>query len=149
MADFLLSKEESNEIIAQFKQFDKNGDGQISKDELAEGYEKVFGKSLTSQELDNIMNEIDKNRSGFIDYSGNSFNNFNCKEFVTAVINRDTLLTEERLEKAFKLFDKDSSGKISIAELKEIFGAKSKLTDQDWKTLIKDADENGDGEVTF
>lgn len=70
----------------------------------------------------------------------------NNSEFVTAVINKDTLLTEERLEKAFKLFDQDSSGKISINELKEIFG-KGKLTDQDWKTLIKDADENGDGEV--
>ena len=62
-----------------------------------------------------------------------------------AVINRDTLITEDRLEKAFKLFDKDSSGKISIGELKEIFG-KGKLTDQDWKTLIREADENGDGD---
>jgi Ca2+-binding EF-hand superfamily protein len=43
----------------------------------------------------------------------------------------------------------DGSGKISISEFKEIFGgAKSMLSEKDWKKLISEADENNDGEVT-
>jgi calcium-dependent protein kinase len=41
-----------------------------------------------------------------------------------ATINREKLLSKEKLEIAFKMFDKDGSGNISIVELKENFGGK-------------------------
>ena len=44
------------------------------------------------------------------------------------------------------MFDKDDSGSINLEELKEVFGA-SKIRDEDWKEIIKEVDENGDGEV--
>jgi len=37
------SNEEKIEIEKNFKQFDKNRDGFITKDELKEGYIKIFG----------------------------------------------------------------------------------------------------------
>jgi calcium-dependent protein kinase len=58
------------------------------------------------------MKTVDKNESGEIDYS----------EWVMATINRESLLSKQRLEMAFKMFDKDGSGSISIDEIKEIFG---------------------------
>jgi calcium-dependent protein kinase len=70
MTNFLLTKEEQDEMLEMFKQFDKNGDGQLSKQEIIEGYQKFFGKSLSVEEADEIMNELDKNKSGYIDYSG-------------------------------------------------------------------------------
>jgi calcium-dependent protein kinase len=54
------------------------------------------------------MELVDSDNSGFIDYS----------EFVIATINREKLLSKEKLETAFKMFDKDDSGSISIQELK-------------------------------
>lgn len=70
MTNYLLSKDEKAEMMEVFKSIDKNGDGQLSKEELLEGYEKAFGVAITAQEVDDIMNSIDKNKSGFLDYSG-------------------------------------------------------------------------------
>jgi Ca2+-binding EF-hand superfamily protein len=39
-----------------------------------------------------------------------------------ATINREKLLSKEKLETAFKMFDKDDNGSISVSELKENFG---------------------------
>ena len=41
---------------------------------------------------------------------------------------------------------KDGSGNISIQELKEVFQS-SNLEDRNWENIIKEIDENGDGEV--
>ncbi len=51
--------------------------------------------------------------NGYIDYS----------EFVSASIDRKKMLSKARLERIFKIFDKDGNGKISSQELKSVFGA--------------------------
>lgn len=43
-------------------------------------------------------------------------------EFLSAMIDSKKVLTEDKLEKAFKIFDKDGSGKLSLEEIKEVFG---------------------------
>lgn len=67
------------------------------------------------REVDNIMSSVDSNNSGFIDYSGilnaNAINII-LIEFVSASINRQQILSKERLEKAFRLFDKVSQNEI-------------------------------------
>jgi len=127
-------------MIELFKEIDKNGDGQLSKDELLEGYEKIFGTTVTAKEIDDIFDTLDKNKSGFLDYS----------EFVMAVVNKENMLSKDRLEKTFNIFDKDKSGAISIDELKEIFGGEDDIiNDEKWKEFIKEADENGDGEISL
>ena len=46
--------------------------------------------------VDNILRSVDANQSGSIDYS----------EWVMATISRQKLLSKQRLETAFKMFDK-------------------------------------------
>eukprot|EP00339_Tiarina_fusa_P012195 CAMPEP_0117028382 /NCGR_PEP_ID=MMETSP0472-20121206/20641_1 /TAXON_ID=693140 ORGANISM="Tiarina fusus, Strain LIS" /NCGR_SAMPLE_ID=MMETSP0472 /ASSEMBLY_ACC=CAM_ASM_000603 /LENGTH=71 /DNA_ID=CAMNT_0004735853 /DNA_START=1397 /DNA_END=1612 /DNA_ORIENTATION=- len=46
------------------------------------------------------------------------------------------------------MFDKDGSGTISIAELKEIFGGKD-ISDDVWKEVINEVDDNDDGEISY
>ncbi len=48
-------------------------------------------------------------------------------EFITATMDRKTLCSRERLITAFKMMDKDGSGKISAAELAVIFGVGDKV----------------------
>jgi calcium-dependent protein kinase len=67
------------------------------------------------------MKAVDTDGSGFIDYS----------EFIAATMNKKTLLSSENMESAFKAFDKDKSGSISIAELKTMLGGAS-ITDAVW-----------------
>jgi len=59
---------------------------------------------MTEYEIEEMFDRIDIDKSGEIDYS----------EFVMATINEKTLLTKEKLQAAFNMFDKDKSGSISV-----------------------------------
>ena len=58
------------------------------------------------------------------------------------------MLTKQRIEACFKLFDKDNSGTITKGELKQMFGGTNKVDDSIWSDLIKEVDINGDGEIS-
>jgi len=66
-----------------------------------------------------------------------------------ATINRHKLLSKERIEAAFKMFDKDGNGYLTADELQEIFnpGNQKAIDENVWKELISEVDENGDGKV--
>lgn len=87
------------------------------------------------------MKSMDLDGNGFIDYS----------EFLTATINRDKIMSKQNLDLAFKTFDKDGSGKISLDEIMQIFQSSSNKVDDKslFESLIKEADQNGDGEISF
>ena len=75
--------------------------------------------------------------SGFIDYT----------EFVTACAKKETMLSVENLDAAFKAFDFDGSGKISASELRELFGGGQNTDDEVWAKLIDQVDQDKDGEI--
>ena len=51
-------------------------------------------------------------------------------------------------ERAFNAFDKDKSGQINAAELKEIIGGGLSEEDESiWASMIKEADMNGNGQI--
>jgi calcium-dependent protein kinase len=116
-----------------------NGDGKLSKEEIITGYDKYFGKQMSEDDVDALFNQVDADNSGFIDYS----------EFVVASMNEKNLLTNEKLEAAFKMFDKDGSGLITGDEIKEVMCAQGGLAEDAVKEIIKQVDDNGDGEISF
>ena len=61
------------------------------------------------------MKNVDLDGNGYIDYN----------EFLTVSVNRDKVLMKENLECAFKAFDIDNSGKISLEELMHVFHNKN------------------------
>lgn len=68
-----------------------------------------MNKVQADEEVDRIMINVDKNNSGAIDYTGLiklSIYYICLKEFVMATISRENLLTKQRLDLAFKMFDK-------------------------------------------
>ena len=133
----LISKEESKKLAENFKRLDKNGDGKLSKEELMEAYETSMGYEAALEEVEKVMQQVDVNNSGYIDYS----------EFLMASSQKEVLLSKANLDNAFRTFDTDGSGKISAIELKELFGASGKASDPMWEELIKEVDQNGDGEI--
>ena len=94
---------------------------------------------LAEAEVDKIMKIADTDGSGEIDYS----------EFVVATINKKKLLSNEKLETAFNLFDKDGSGSISAFEIKEVLGVGKNIEEKVWSEIITEVDANGDGEISF
>lgn len=51
-------------------QFDCDGDGKITLDELKEGMKTLLGEKLKKGELEEILSDIDLNKDGNIDFDG-------------------------------------------------------------------------------
>ncbi|CAN0134881.1 unnamed protein product [Ectocarpus sp. 6 AP-2014] len=70
------------EINGAFSFFDKNGDGQVDRQELAE-IMRGLGDKLTDEEIDLLINAADKDRDGTI----------SMKEFVTFMFDEKAVQT--------------------------------------------------------
>lgn len=56
--------------------------------------------------------------------------------------------TEAELRAAFKVFDRDGSGTISVKELRTVMESLGeKLTDDEFDEMMKEADKDGDGSI--
>ena len=131
---FNIQKEE-NDLKELFKSMDVTGTGQLSKGEFTKKLMELYGENDGKEMADSIFNSLDMDGSGKISYD----------EFLSAMINSQKVVTEERLKKAFKMFDKDNSGKLSVKEIRNVFGG----TEEQWKQVIGEVDLNNDGEVDF
>ena len=89
---------------------DTNGDGKLQKDEIKNGYAEFFGRNLSDEEIDEMYAKVDTDNSGEIEYS----------EFVVATLNEKSILSNNKLHTAFKMFDKDGGGSISTDEIKQV-----------------------------
>ena len=82
---------------------------------------------------------VDTDLSGEIEFS----------EFVAATINRDKLLTDDKLRKAFMLFDKDGSGGIDANEIRYHIGVGKSIDPEVWNGILAQVDEKGNGVIDF
>ena len=98
-----MADQMTHEQIAEFKEafslFDKDGDGTITTKELGTVM-RSLGQNPTEAELQDMINEVDQDGSGSIDFP----------EFLTLMSRKmhDTD-TEEEIKEAFRVFDKDGN----------------------------------------
>lgn len=106
MASRVITKEEEKKLRDIFTLLDKNGDGQLSQEEMIEGYKLLCGGSeeLAKKEVKKTMKNIDINKNGTIDYNG-KIKRMNTLEFLIANINRTDCINKEKLRIAFDFFD--------------------------------------------
>ncbi|XP_061535105.1 calcium-binding protein 2a isoform X4 [Phycodurus eques] len=56
------------ELRDAFREFDSDGDGQISLGELREAMKKLMGEQLNHREIDEILRDVDLNGDGEVDF---------------------------------------------------------------------------------
>ncbi|KAJ8322150.1 hypothetical protein KUTeg_000621 [Tegillarca granosa] len=132
---------EDQEIKKTFAKLDRNGDGRISVDELVKGA-RYLGINPTIDDAEAMIQEIDANGNGVIDYS----------EFVTVMKKQLLLLTQEEklMRDAFQKFDADKTGFISVENLRKVLGnGRDPLSNEEIDELFKEADVDGDGRINY
>jgi len=122
-----------------FRTLDKNGDGMLSPQEVKEGLANL-GMNVPPG-LEEILKNVDSNGSGNIDYS----------EFLAATIDKQVLMRRDVCWEAFRVFDTNGDGKLSLEELRQLLKdhVRSNLDDAKIKKMIAEVDANGDGEISF
>ncbi|XP_072735603.1 troponin C, skeletal muscle [Ciconia boyciana] len=138
-----LSEEMIAEFKAAFDMFDADGGGDISTKELGTVM-RMLGQNPTKEELDAIIEEVDEDGSGTIDF----------EEFLVMMVRQmkeDAKgKSEEELANCFRIFDRNADGFIDIEELGEILRATGEhVTEEDIEDLMKDSDKNNDGRIDF
>jgi len=125
-----------------FAEFDKNHDGYISKEELAETMKK-FGQDISEDEIDLMIKLADNDGNNLID----------IKEFQKLMSDSSLLKEEKEIEETeslFHIFDLNNDGYITEKELRKTMkNLGEKVKRKDIRKMIKEADANKDGKISF
>lgn len=140
LATQMISAQEKNKLQEVFVAMDKNADGKLSREELIKGYSHIEPAAIdVEKKVDEMMKNLDIDRSGFIDYS----------EFIVALMDKKKMISKENLKQAFDLFDKDSNGTLTTEEIKSILGVGKNMSEKVWEDVIREVDINKDGLISF
>ncbi|KAG9488009.1 hypothetical protein GDO78_007687 [Eleutherodactylus coqui] len=102
---------------------------------------RALGFDVKKADVLKILKDYDSEATGKI-----TFDDFN--EVVTdLILDRDP---QEEMLKAFKLFDDDDSGRISLRNLRRVARELGEnMTDEELRAMIEEFDKDGDGEINL
>ncbi|KAJ8265232.1 hypothetical protein COCON_G00143310 [Conger conger] len=123
--------------------FDTDGGADISTKELGTVM-RILGQNPTREELDEIIEEVDEDGSGTIDF----------EEFLVMMVRQlkedQAGKSEEELAECFRVFDKNADGYIDRDEFALIIRSSGEsITEEEIDELLKDGDKNSDGMLDF
>lgn len=138
----LLTDEQKAEFKEAFDLFDKDGNKEISTKELITVL-RALGNNPTQEEIEQMIEEVDEDGSGTIDFG-------EFLEMMAKKLTRINIASE--LNDAFKVYDKDGNGLVSLAELRYTLTTAEngpKISHEDFDYIARSADVDGDGHINF
>ncbi|XP_029940731.1 centrin-3 [Salarias fasciatus] len=133
-----LTEEQKHEIKEAFELFDTDKDKEIDYHELKVAM-RALGFEVKKVDVLKILKDYDREGNGKI-----TFEDFS--EVVTErILDRDP---REEVLKAFRLFDDDESGRISLRNLRRVARELGEdVSDEELRSMIDEFDGDGDGEI--
>ncbi|CCD27302.1 uncharacterized protein NDAI_0K01110 [Naumovozyma dairenensis CBS 421] len=133
-----LMDEQRQEIYEAFSLFDMNNDGLLDYHELKVAM-RALGFDLPKARILEIIDEYDVDGRRLIKY----------EDFYRVVgemiLKRDPL---DEIKRAFKLFDDDGTGKITLKNLRRVAKELGEnLSEVEMSAMIEEFDLDGDGEI--
>merc|ERR1712010_409251 len=119
-----LTDEQMDEVREAFNLFDNDQSGAIDVRELNAAM-RALGFEVKKEELKKMISDIDNDGNGAIEFG-------------------------EFIEKVFKLFDDDNTGKISLRNLRRVAQELGEnIDEEELQDMINQADRDGDGEINI
>ncbi|KAF0303417.1 Calcium-binding protein E63-1 [Amphibalanus amphitrite] len=145
-----VSEKELEELKMVFRLTDKNGDGSITSTELKEMLHTKLSIDVDDSLLTDLMNSAGEQAEGLISE----------QQFITWFLKMQTLSPSDGGDKssdistdlsaAFRLFDKDGNGFITIDELRRAMELIDEpLTEAELRSLIRMADADNNGKIDY
>jgi calmodulin len=129
----------SDEVADAFSLYDKNNDGKIPVAELGTLI-RACGRNPTNSEVDDLIAEYLQDK----------------KEFELSTLKqclgkpKTKADSPEQVKEAFKIFDKESNGLVSLSELRHVLTTLGeKMTTQEVDELLKDAKVDKEGNINY
>jgi len=133
-----LTEEQIAEFKEAFRLFDRDGNGNITIQEL-ETVMRSLGQTPSKEELDVMIKEVDSDGNGEIDFN----------EFLDMMASKMTS-TEDEIRQCFQVFDKNQDAFIDAGELQQVMETlNEKLTQKELDAMIRELDPEGTGKVSF
>ena len=139
-----LEMDEIKVLKLCFNLFDTKKQEFLDADDL-EDILRVFGFRPSKEELQEILEEIDEDGSGEIEFG--EFCQL-CAKFLVEEPDEETMKAE--LKDAFRMYDKEGNGFISTGQIREILKeVDPNIKDEDLDDVIDEIDEDGSGNLDF
>merc|ERR1719221_1158582 len=135
MMAWSLTVEERKEVREAFIQLDPERHGCIQLHEFKQVMMEKF--HITDEEAAQTFHSIDVNHDDEIHYT----------EFLAAMVCARIALHDDLLQQAFRRFDADNSGYITLENLHEVLG--ESFEDIEVHKLIEEADVHKDGKISY
>lgn len=135
MMAWSLSNEERANVRDYFMEIDKEKNGMISLAELKNCLEERF--SVPEEETRAIFAAMDSNHDEKIHYS----------DFLAAMVSTRIAMHDDLLLSAFKKFDADGSGYITVDDLREVLG--DSFDGAEVEKLLEEADLLEDNRISY
>merc|ERR1712066_325871 len=139
-----LANDEIKCLKVCFDLFDTRKQDYLSADELGE-IMRAMGFRPTEEELVDLVNEIDEDGSGQIEFA--EFCQF-CATFLVEDPDIETMKKE--LKDAFRIYDKEGQGFITTETLRGLITELlAPLTNEEVEGILEELDEDGSGSMDF
>jgi len=135
MMAWSLSNEERAKVREYFITMDQNKQGTITLYELKQILVERF--QVSDDETHRIFEALDSNNDEEIHYS----------DFLAAMVSTRITMHDDLLRAAFKRFDKDSSGYITLENLRQVLG--ETFEGEKVESLLREADLLEDGRISY
>jgi calmodulin len=139
-----VPEEQLDRYREAFKMFDTEGVGHISVDQIRKALKK-FGQDFTRSEVEDMIRDLDQDGSGTLTF----------EEFVTLMTKStveevEVISLEDDIIRAFRTFDRDDDGKISMDEFRFILcRLGERMPEDEVDNIFREADLNHDGILDY